>query len=71
MQVGDLVSFKTHLVDKEFSLYPRELHGKFYVVLGTEECNGSHAKLIRIDGSHCCTAYKPHLTIIQKSLNKR
>ena len=71
MKVGDLVSFKTHLVDKEFSLYPRELHGKFYVVLGTEECNGSHAKLIRIDGSHCCIAPMLHLTIIQKSLNKR
>lgn len=71
MQVGDLVSFKTHLCDKEFSLYPRELQGKFYVVLGTEDVNGSHAKIIRIDGSHCCIAPMLHLTIIQKSLNKR
>ena len=64
MKVGDLVSFKTHLVNKEFQ-------GKFFVVLGTKEHNGFHtANIIKIDGSDCLVAPVLHLTIVQKSLNK-
>jgi len=61
VKVGDLVSYRTHLVNKEFQ-------GKFFVVLATKEHNGFHtAKIIRIDGSDCFIAPVLHLTVIQKA----
>jgi len=64
VKVGDLVRYKTRLVNEEFE-------GKFFVVLEIKEHNDFHtAKIITIDGSDCYTAPVPHLTIIQKSLNK-
>ena len=64
MKVGDLVSYRTHLVNKEFQ-------GKFFVVLATKEHNGFHtAKIVTIDGSESYIAPVLHLTIIQKSIRE-